>query len=232
MKSIAINVFKFLIGLIFPVDPKDTEIEETLSTHSVEQISAMIPSAPMPLRGIIGSGNETGAHHVHAAWQYRSPLSHALIWRLKYGRDRRAADCAGYALSAYIEKYIEKNARGSEHFILIPIPLSKQRRRERGYNQSEWICEVIVQHSNFSLRTDILLRSEHRERQTFKDRSSRIKNAQDIFFVKNIPEHLQQSATILIIDDVVTTGSTFFAAQQTLLKTAPDLRIICLAVAH
>jgi len=101
--------------------------------------------------------------------------------------------------------------------LIIPVPLHPAKKRIRGYNQSEMIAQGISEITGKELRTDIFLRTKFTETQTKKNLEERRKNVGSAFKVVK-PEYLT-GKHILLIDDVVTTGSTLIACADELLKT-------------
>jgi len=100
--------------------------------------------------------------------------------------------------------------------IIIPVPLHKKRMRERGYNQSACFADGLAQKLNAFAEVDNLVRIMATETQTHKSRFARFENMQEVFAVKN-PERLVNKH-ILLVDDIVTTGSTLEACGTQLLK--------------
>ena len=129
--------------------------------------------------------------------------------------------------------------------VLIPIPLSLKRYRERGYNQAELICEELVKldsnsnlrygvdvktKRNFYLEKNVLIKIKETEHQVnIKDRRDRLKNLSDSFSVKN-PEIIK-GKNIILIDDVLTTGATLTEAKK-ILKSFGAKKVIAFTVAH
>ncbi len=155
---------------------------------------------------------------------YQNPLVKELVWSIKYKKDRHALRCGGYAL------YTRMREMGYEG-TLIPIPISKKRRKERGYNQCELLIEEILKldtEKKFSKNFDLLIRTKHTERQTMKNREERLEGALNIFGVKiTIP----LDSRIIIIDDVTTTGSTLREAKKSL-NEAGYMHVETLTLAH
>jgi len=90
--------------------------------------------------------------------------------------------------------------------IIIPVPLNKKRYLDRGFNQSELIAQPFAKHFNLELAADVVTRRKNTPHQvglTKKKRQQNIKNA----FMVNKP-NLIMDKEIILIDDVVTTGST------------------------
>ena len=120
------------------------------------------------------------------------------------------------------------------------MPVSPARRRERGYNQCELLAAVLTaqqlkeNNPQIEIRTDILFRSTHTERQTLKSRTARLEGARGIFSVdrKIKQENVEfKNQPLVVIDDVITTGSTLREAVVTLEK-AGFTNVSSLALAH
>ncbi len=70
--------------------------------------------------------------------------------------------------------------------LIIPLPLSKQRRKERGWNQSELLCKAIIRHDlshSFSYQDKILIKIRHTNPQTKLSRHERLENLKDCFAI-------------------------------------------------
>jgi ComF family protein len=100
--------------------------------------------------------------------------------------------------------------------LIIPVPLHKSRLRKRGYNQSLCFAEGLSQKLNALVEDNNLVRIRATETQTHRSRFSRFENMQQVFALNN-PGKLVNKHVILV-DDVVTTGSTLEACGAELLK--------------
>ncbi|KKB52308.1 comF family protein [Parabacteroides sp. HGS0025] len=112
--------------------------------------------------------------------------------------------------------------------LILPVPLHPRKKKKRGYNQSEWIARGINSVLKLPVDTSSLCRIKQNETQTKKPVYDRWLNVQEIFTVAN-PQALE-GKHILLIDDVITTGSTLGACAEALL-TVPGVRVSVLAVA-
>jgi len=100
--------------------------------------------------------------------------------------------------------------------IILPVPLHPKKQKKRGYNQSEWIANGISESLNKPVSNDNLRRNLHTSTQTRKNRYERWENVDNIFEVTRPDEF--KGKHILIIDDVVTTGSTLESCALQLLQ--------------
>lgn len=110
---------------------------------------------------------------------------------------------------------------------LVPVPLARSRQRSRGYNQSHEIAKGISGITGIPVIKGAVTRRTFTESQTHKSRWERIENVESVFELKR-PE-LLRGKHILVIDDVVTTGSTVAACSQEIVKSG-DVRISVFAL--
>lgn len=113
------------------------------------------------------------------------------------------------------------------HFIL-PVPLHQLKKAERGFNQSFYISKGLGKEINLPVYSKIVKRKKYTESQTKLNFLERQKNIQGAFVVKNIKKI--NGKNILLIDDVVTTGSTVSECGKVLLNSGAS-RIYAASVA-
>ena len=97
--------------------------------------------------------------------------------------------------------------------MVIPMPISSERLRDRGFNQSEILCELIDENL---VRTDILIRVKNTPHQTGLSRENRETNLKSACEV--VDSKFIQDKKVLVIDDIYTTGSTLNECADTLLR--------------
>lgn len=113
---------------------------------------------------------------------------------------------------------------GSEADCVIPIPLSVERRLKRGYNQAEWIARGVATSAGIPLCTDVLVRRKSNETQTHKSASQRQENTRGIFVAMAGRTDLN-GRTVLLVDDIMTTGATISDGIRALRETFPEVKV-------
>lgn len=113
---------------------------------------------------------------------------------------------------------------------IIPVPLHWYRKHRRGYNQSEWLARGIQLHRSIPLFTNVLIRKRYTRTQTKMVKEERGKNISGAFSVKPNKCPMIKDKSLLLIDDVITTGSTTGACTKALLDAGcKKVRVISLA---
>lgn len=151
-------------------------------------------------------------------------ISQKLIAEIKYRDNRNLGEWMGVLLAK------DWLPGGFFHGIdcLVPVPLHPSKEKKRGFNQSEMIASGISQITGIRIDTKNIIRKKANETQTKKGRFERWKNTKDLFEAKNID--FFNSKHVLIIDDVLTTGSTLEAVARSILK-ATNVKISLLSLA-
>ncbi len=105
---------------------------------------------------------------------------------------------------------------------IIPVPLHPRKLRKRGYNQSEWIAMGLSKALGIPVVTDAVVRKQYTETQTKKDHFARWENVSNVFALNHSDQ--LKGKTILLVDDVVTTGATLEACATAFLSI-PGIKI-------
>lgn len=179
------------------------------------------------------------AEWIYPMYDYRhKPLKDAL-WLLKYKGKKRLANIFAQVMYGRIQEELSdlsvmENFRNA---ILIPIPLSHSRYRERGFNQTELICRELVRidkNQSFKLEKKILWKPKETTHQArIENRAERLRNIVGSFSIKNAGKNnaLVKGKNIILIDDITTTGATLDEAKK-VLKQAGARKVIAFTVAH
>jgi ComF family protein len=176
-----------------------------------------------------------GDPRVISLFDYRDKTVKNLIWALKYKRNERAVELFALVLCDYmLEELSDMEVfRNLKRPQIIPIPLSKERRKERGFNQMELVLDALKAADRRGIlvyAADILLRVKNAPSQTkLQSGEERRKNLEGAFQVKERSEVLGKD--IILIDDVITTGSTILEARKMLLE-AGARSVFCIGLAH
>lgn len=146
-----------------------------------------------------------------------------IIYQIKYGQRPDTA----VALGVLMGKELASHGFFEDIDLIIPIPLARARKQQRGYNQSEMIAEGVSEITGIVMRTDVVVRTLHTETQTHKDRWERADNVEKAFTLLDADSI--EGKHILLIDDVATTGATLCACGKVLLE-AGDVKISVLTL--
>jgi len=111
---------------------------------------------------------------------------------------------------------------------LLPIPLSRQRLRQRGYNQALLLARALAGHK---VHANWLLRPRHTEVQSHLSRAQRLGNLRKAFALAPKAAQSLAGRRVVLVDDVITTGATMHAA-ATLLRQAGVQHVTGLALAR
>ncbi|MFO7810667.1 MAG: ComF family protein [Candidatus Delongbacteria bacterium] len=135
-----------------------------------------------------------------AVFQYDNNIR-ILIHELKYNNRPQV----GYILGREMAKKL-LNIVNNENSVLLPVPLHKKRIKKRGFNQSRKICEGFSDILNIPVIDDLILRKKDNISQTRLNSHRRSQNVKGIFC--SGPQKIGKDKMILIVDDLITTGST------------------------
>ncbi|MBL0104629.1 MAG: ComF family protein [Bacteroidetes bacterium] len=146
-----------------------------------------------------------------------------LIHGLKYKGRQDIGEFVGRLMGVEL-----RDSPFSENELIIPVPLHESKLKIRGYNQSDCFAEGLSQGMNVAFSSTALQRKKQTDTQTRKHRFERFRNVENVFEVK--APSLLENKHILLVDDVVTTGSTLIACAETLLRV-PGVRLSFAAMA-
>jgi ComF family protein len=149
-----------------------------------------------------------------------------IIHKLKYDGMKEA----GFQMGKIYASALKESGFFEDIDLIIPVPLHPSKRRKRGFNQCDCICSGISEISSIPVDDKSLARVSVSDTQTKKTRYDRWLNVEGIFEVKT--DGLLTGKHILLVDDVITTGSTIESCTNALLKVeGVKVSVIALAVA-
>jgi ComF family protein len=164
-----------------------------------------------------------------AAFSYKGELA-GVINRMKNGNQRLAA-----YLGERMADTLFPLVNGEEgEILLVPVPLTESRKKERGYNQAERLAEAVEEKLKGAgvetrLETELLEKRRETELQKQKTRRERAENVHGAYHVKK--RKACRDKTILLIDDILTTGATGSECARLLLSAGASKVIFLVAAA-
>lgn len=217
------KILEYLLDLVLP-RPQNVRVLEEMNPEKFRAATS-----PSELRAA-----DHTPENPFTLFDYKHSLVRQAIWELKYRGNKKIAKLLAECLyEELVEELTErKTFENFEKPLLIPVPLSKKRLWERGFNQCELLAdalETLDRENFFEVCRNVLIKVKDTESQTKNNRASRLKNLKNCFAVPR-PEKIA-GRNIILLDDVITTGATLDETRRTL-KRAGVRKIFCVAVAH
>ncbi len=175
--------------------------------------------------------HELRGEHIITLLNYKDAGVSDLVRALKYEQSNHAAGLCALALADYLREEVSNMRTFSPKQILImPVPLHRDRVRERGFNQVEKVLSRLPEDFKngqlSTLTTNTLQRTRATPQQTRLSRSDRLKNVSGAF---EISSDSINGTHVILIDDVTTTGATLTSAARPLRKNGAQVTLIALA---
>ncbi len=210
--------FNILLDFLFPRLKKEKDLDEI----TAEELFKKAPKTNHDDKNII------------TIFDYKNDLIRQTIWALKFRKNTHLAKI--FAQILYDETLeIFSDLETFSNFknpIIIPMPISKKRRQERGFNQCELIANELVNLSGNTFilnKNSLIKRVDTIPQSRTKNKKQRLENIKNCFAIKN--EEEIKNKNIILLDDVTTTGATLKEAKKILRKYGVK-KIICITVAH
>jgi len=174
---------------------------------------AHCPVCALPFTGILNSSHLCGRctvnlpayEKVYAVGVYARSLRHAIHqfkFNCKIGLDR--------PLGMLLDEVVDRDLNVE---LVVPVPLSSKRLRRRSYNQALLLAREFARIRKLPVATDLLLKARDTEPQQRLSAKQRRQNLRGVFKLRGAVS----GATVLLVDDVLTTGATAEACSQVLL---------------
>jgi ComF family protein len=142
---------------------------------------------------------------------YGAALSEAMLL-LKYEEVTRLGDW-------FADRLAEIVLRAADEWhadVVVPVPLHSERRRERGYNQTELIARPLAKRLGLKLDARVLIRTKPRPPQLVLSRTEHWRSVRGAYATRKSPQ--VDNLRVMLVDDVLTTGATLDACARTLKK--------------
>jgi ComF family protein len=220
---IKIQNYLYLYEKIFSLILPKEEIVSFIENMSEEDVLKEIPEA-----------NETSDADFKALFQYKNKISRKAIWEIKYRANKKITQKFSKLFYEFIinELSDEVNFSNFNNPLFIPVPISKNNLKERGFNQSELIVREIKKldtENFFEYSFNSIFKIKGTPHQSkLKNKTKRLKNLNECFCAD---ENIVNGRNIIIIDDVITTGATMSEISKTL-KKAGARKVIGFALGH
>lgn len=218
------KVSSFFINLLIPEESK---------------ISRLLQLDRINLARKLGRPRPIESEDAHAIFDYRNTSVRLLVKAMKSRANRSVIKSfASFMAEEMVEIAGEAGLfEGIEKIILIPMPSSEKRRKEKGWNQCELLCNEILKLCNYNIGMsyDVLKKVRDTEKQAFLERAERLENVRGSMqanFENQKSEIVNLNSTLfVVIDDVYTTGATYREARRAL-KASGAKHIKGIFVAH
>lgn len=219
MKKFGLFLFDFFIELLFPSERHTLYIQKLIETDTLTSL----PRA------------NTLKSNVISLFSYQDLHVKALVKQIKYKHNHIfTKEIAKLLYEEMLETLSEEIFfHLDDKPIIISVPMSSGRKKERGYNQTENIMLEIKLHDKqqvFDYRSDIVFKKENFKPQTqTSTKDQRLQNIKNTFLIKE-PEIIK-NRTFFIIDDVVTTGATISEIESLLMHYGAN-QVYAFTIAH
>jgi ComF family protein len=169
-----------------------------------------------------------GRIQLHSAAAFLNFTKSGRVQRLVHQLKYKSKTDVGILLGDLYGQDLKKAVLFSTADVVIPVPLHWKKQKKRGFNQSEMFGRGLAKAMNAKLDTQTLIRIVNTSTQTKKSKVERWENVKDVFELTN-PAHLE-GKHILLVDDVITTGSTMEASAAALMKV-PGVKVSVATIA-
>ena len=197
-----------IMRLIYPHDAACLICSSEVDVAPGYGVCSICMSRLPRVAGEIRIGEARAFDALTAPFAYETPVKE-LIHRFKYSNQRFIAK----GLARFMHDAVREAGWPSIHAV-VPVPLHEARKLERGFNQAALLASELAQLMENVMDADALKRVHDTRTQTLLDKEEREQNVRDAFEVSG--NSRIEGATLLLVDDVVTTGTTADACARTL----------------
>ncbi len=222
------KVYQLCLQLLFPLrcpvcDDIVTPFGEKICLDCMKKLRYVTPPRCMKCGKRLEEEEQEYCHdcsdkkHVfvrgRALYEYGSAA--VSVYRFKYGNRREYADFYGEEVARYLGEFITQVQPDA----LIPIPLHPVRKRKRGYNQALLLANAISRYTGVPVCDKMLVRIKNTVPLKQLNPAERQNNLKKAFLMKRNDVKLK---TVILIDDIYTTGSTMDEAAKALMTAGVE----------
>ncbi len=180
---------------------------------------------PSPMDQLFWGRVHVTATYAHLQF-HKNKASQKVLFNLKYNNNQELGRHFGRDIAKNLQHVSEMEDVGA----IVPIPLHYRKQFTRGYNQSKVLAEGLSEILHLPIEDKSVKRVRHHSSQTRLSRFKRWDNVQGLF---SVHPGIRKYQHLLIVDDVITTGSTIESLIQSICKIAPEMKIsvVTLAIA-
>ena len=209
----------FLKNMLFFIFPRKCEMCETISeSYICNKCKSKIEKTELYLNKIDDySKDDTKYFNKHAyIFEYNSIIREKII---QYKFKNRAY--LGKMFSEFFVKNEKMCGFLKKYDIIIPVPMTNKKIKERGYNQTEIIARIISKNiPSITIQKNVLIKYKDNKVQSRLNKKQRQHNVQDVYKLSN--GEIIKDRNVLILDDIYTTGATCNECAKTLRKAQPN----------
>lgn len=209
------KIIKFVQNLLVP---EDSKIRGLMNLESAV-MRDLLPKSPVYSKNIF------------VLFDYQNKMVRLMIKAIKYKNNQNLRKrIASYFYEELVDMSSEISLFEGAPPILVPMPMSKLEKRKRGFNQCEELVREIKKlgGDNIEVSYNALKKIRETERQTKLSREERILNVVDSMEAES---KITKNKTIIVLDDVYTTGASLSEARRALLSAGAK-RVIGIFIAH
>ena len=226
-----VSICRQLVDLVYPhvCAGCNNEVIQRPSIFCLK-CAAQLPYTQMAIKG----HNEfekhfTGRLRIEAGWSLFYFSKGGIIQDAIHAMKYKNLPDLGYYLGKMLGQQLKYRQVFQSCDAVVGVPLHKNKKRLRGYNQSDYIAKGVSAELNIPVLTDVVRRGRKTGTQTRKSRTMRMNNMADVFYINGADQVAGKH--ILLVDDVLTSGATLdFCGQAILSQPGTSLSLATLAM--
>ncbi|HMP85225.1 MAG TPA: hypothetical protein PKE08_00980 [Candidatus Paceibacterota bacterium] len=211
IRKVLLSVYQKIIELIFP-ESKEAIFLKNISNFDLFKILNEYKKNYLFKEIYVKNKN----YKIHSVFFYKNKLIKEMISQFKFKNKKNYAGVFGFFMAEKIENFFKNKNEIDfyQEFILSFVPVHEKRKKERGFDQCELICDSIfkniVKNGKLKVRYEkkLIEKKIYTQKQSWKNKNDRQKNISGVFYLNKKFENKLIGQNIILIDDIVTTGYT------------------------